>query len=101
MTIRIPKLITTSHDHLWTDALHARELARQARNDWDRGAYVRWAVNTAWTAFESACGDALGATGLGNRFKEKMNGAISNLSLPALDWSQGLWQKVLKIYELR
>lgn len=101
MTTRIPKLVTTSHYHLWTDALHVRELARQARNDWDRGAYVRWAVNTAWAAFEAACGDALGATGLGNRFKDNVNKAVSKVSLPALDWSQGLWQKVLKIYKLR
>jgi hypothetical protein len=101
MATNIPKLVTTSHYHLWTDALHARELARQTQNDWDRGAYVRWAINTAWTAFESSCEEALGATGLGNRFKEKMNEAISNLSLPALDWSQGIWQKVLKTYELR
>jgi hypothetical protein len=94
-------LVTTTHYHLWTDALHARALATQARNTWDRGAYVRWAVNTAWTVFETVCEDALGATGLGNRFKEKLDEAISALSLPPLDWGKGLWQKVLNVYRLR
>ena len=66
-----------------------------------RGAYVRWAVNIAWTVFETACEDALCITGLGNRFKETLDQAISAASLPPLDWSRGLWQKVLNIYRLR
>jgi len=101
MSKNIPKIVITPHYHLWTDALHARALAHQARNAWDRGSYVRWTVNTAWTAFETACKDSLGATGLGNRFKETLNDAISGLSLPPLDWGKGLWQDVLKIYQLR
>lgn len=101
MSKNVPKLVTTPHYHLWTDALHARALAHQARNDWDRGTYVRWAVNTAWTAFEAACEDALGASGLGNRFKENVNAAVAKLSLPPLSWGSGIWQQVLKIYALR
>ena len=101
MNTKIPKLVTSTHYHLWTDALHARALAAQARNTWDRGAYVRWAVNTAWTVFETACEDALCTTGLGNRFKEKLDQAISAASLRPLDWGMGLWQKVLKVYRLR
>lgn len=76
-------------------------MAAQARNTWDRGAYVRWAVNTAWTVLETACEDALHVTGLGNRFKEKLDQAISAASLPPLDWSRGLWQQVLNVYRLR
>jgi hypothetical protein len=101
MTKKIPKLVTTIHYHLWTDALHARALATQARNDWDRGAYVRWAVNTAWTVFETVCADALGAKRLGNRFREQLDAAISASLLPPLDWSKGLWQRVLNVYRLR
>ena len=101
MSQQIPKLVTTPHYHLWTDALHARALAHQARNAWDRGAYVRWAINTAWTAFETVCEDALSTTGLGNRFKEKVNEAILGLSLAPLEWGKGLWQKVLGVYQLR
>jgi hypothetical protein len=101
MSKNVPKLVTTPHYHLWTDALHARALAHEARNDWDRGTYVRWAVNTAWTAFEAACEDALGATGLGNRFKENVNTAVTKLSLPPLIWGTGILQQVLKIYALR
>ena len=96
-----PKEVTTGHYHLWTDALHARALARQTRNQWDRGTYVRWTITTAWTCFELACEDALCANGLGNRFKQKVDEAVQALSLPAFDWGKGIWQRVLSIYELR
>jgi hypothetical protein len=36
------KLIENNHYHIWTDALHARALAHEASNRWDRGTYVRW-----------------------------------------------------------
>lgn len=85
MTTKVPKLVTSTHYHLWTDALHARALAAQSRNTWDRGAYVRWAVNTAWTVFETACEDALSTSGLGNRFKEKLDQA--SLPLPYQRWT--------------
>jgi hypothetical protein len=95
------KEVTSSHYHLWTDALHARELARQANNEWDRGTYVRWSITTAWTAFEMSCADAVGATGLGMRFKDEMDRAIDALGLARLKWGQGLWQDVLEIYAKR
>ena len=95
------KIVDNPHYHIWTDALHARALAQQASNRWDKGAYVRWALTTAWTAFEVACEDALNVSGLGNRFKSKVDDELVKKSLPALDWGQGLWQNVLKIYSLR
>ncbi len=95
------KLIDSTHYHLWSDALHARELARTATDEWDRGAYVRWAVNTAWTAFESYASDVLGADDLGIRFRERFTNALASKSLPSVTWGLGIWQRVLSIYEAR
>lgn len=96
-----PKEVTTGHYHLWTDSLHARALARQTRNAWDRGTYVRWTISTAWTCFELACEDALEAKGLGNDFKRKLDAAVNARSLPALDWGSGIWQRIASIHKLR
>jgi hypothetical protein len=62
---------------------------------------VRWTIQTAWSAFESVCGDALSATGLGNRFKERFNVAVNAKGLPAVDWGKGIWQQVFSVYETR
>ena len=70
-----PKIVEGPHYHLWTDALHARALAKQANNRWDRGTYVRWTVTTAWTVLEMACEDALETPGIGRRFKENRDAA--------------------------
>lgn len=101
MGTRVPKIVTSAHYHVWTDALHARALARQAHNRWDRGAYVRWAVNTAWTAFEIACEDALRVVGLGNRFRERLDKSLAAHGLPPLQWGSGTWQRVLQVYNKR
>jgi hypothetical protein len=85
-----PKNVESSHYHIWTDALHARELARQAVNRWDRGTYVRWTITTGWTALEMACEQALETNGIGRRFKENLNAAISEKSLPPLNWGTGV-----------
>ena len=95
------KTIDSIQYHVWSDALHARELARHTESEWDRGAYVRWAIQTAWSAFVNVCTDSLQATGLGMRFKERFNEAIAAKSLPAVDWSHGIWQQVLQVYGIR
>lgn len=95
------KLIDSTQYHLWTDALHARVLARQTQNAWDRGAYVRWSVLSAWTAFETVCGDVLDADGLGNRFKERFNDAVQKKGLSPVDWGKGTWQRALAVYSTR
>lgn len=95
------KVIDSIQYHVWSDALHARELARETKSDWDRGAYVRWAIQTAWSAFENVCIDALAATGLGMRFRERFDEAVAARSLPAVDWGQGIWQRVLRVYGIR
>jgi hypothetical protein len=101
MNTRIPKIVTDSHYHLWTDVLHARALAHQANNQWDRGAYVRWTVIVAWIALEIACQDALEDKSISYRFKEYLDRAINNKGLPMIDWGQGVWQKVSELQELR
>jgi hypothetical protein len=99
--VPLRRSVESPHYHVWTDALHARHLAGRASNDWDRGSYVRWAVNTAWTAFEMACEEALGVTNLGNRFKEQLNKAFEAKGKPPPNWGSGLWQEVLQVYGLR
>jgi hypothetical protein len=93
--------VETPHYHIWTDALHGRRLAREARNEWDRGTYVRWTIASAWTAFESTCEHLTGASGLGNRFKERLDEAFGSKGLAPPDWESGLWQRVLSVYRMR
>jgi hypothetical protein len=99
--ITVIKVVDSTQYHLWTDALHGRALARQARNDWDRGTYVRWTILSAWSAFETVCGDALGASGLGMRFREGFDKAVVAKGIPAVDWGKGLWQQALQVYGIR
>jgi hypothetical protein len=99
--VLIPRSVESPHYHVWTDALHARHLVHRASNAWDRGSYVRWAVNTAWTAFEVACQEATGAKNLGERFKDHLNEEFDANGIPRPDWGTGLWQQVLRIYGLR
>lgn len=96
-----PVLVDSSQCHLWTDALHMRELARAARNKWDRGTYVRNCVATSWIALETSCQDALSSNAIGYSFKANMDKAIADLSLPPIDWSFGLWQQVRALQETR
>lgn len=95
------KLVESAQYHLWTDALHGRALARQAKNNWDRGTYVRWTILSAWSAFEMVCGDVLEASGLGMRFKDNLDKAVAAKGLPRVDWGQGIWQRAAKVYEVR
>ncbi len=95
------KVIDSIQYHVWSDALHARQLAKQTENPWDRGAYVRWAIQTAWSAFENICIDVLAAEGLGMRFKDRFDEAVAAKGLAAVDWGQGLWQQVLRVYSMR
>ncbi len=62
---------------------------------------MRWAIQTAWSAFENFCSDALAADGLGTRFKDRFNAAVAAKHVQAVDWGQGIWQQVLRVYELR
>ena len=96
-----PVVVSSTQSHLWTDALHCRQLARQARNKWDRGTYVRACVSTAWTAIETSCQDALTSKDIGYRFKENLDAALAAKVLSAIDWSAGVWQQVRLLQERR
>ncbi|MEX2374374.1 MAG: hypothetical protein WD942_02160 [Dehalococcoidia bacterium] len=96
-----PKIVEDAHYHIWTDALHGRALARQAKNKWDRGTYVRWTVTSAWTALETACDHALHVTGIARRFKENLDTAVSAAGLLPLDWGSGIWQEVRQLQAMR
>lgn len=97
----MPTIVDSTKCHLWTDALHARQLAREAPNKWDRGTYVRMCVTTCWTAIEVACQEALSCVDIGYRFKENLDRAIASASLSPIDWSTGIWQRVRILQELR
>jgi len=88
------KLITDNHYHIWTDALHARQLSIQTTNRWNRGTYIRWTILTAWTALEIACQEALS-------FRRKLDDVILQKGYSKIDWGSGLWQRVSQIQELR
>jgi len=96
-----PKIVHTPHYHIWTDALHARALAHQANNRWDRGTYVRWTITTAWTALEMACEDALQTKGIGRSFRKNLDAAISKLGLTKIDWGSGTWQQIARLQKIR
>ncbi len=96
-----PVLVDSTQCHLWTDALHVRQLAKEAANRWDRGTYVRLCVVLAWIALELGCQDALGSPDIGYRFKDNLDQAVASNGLPPLDWSQGIWQDVRRIQEVR
>lgn len=101
VAVTVPKIIESAHYHLWTDALHARALAKQAQNRWDCGTYVRWSITTAWTVLEMACEDAVKPRRTSRRFKEKLDAACEERGLTALDWGAGVWQQVLHLQSAR
>lgn len=96
-----PKIVENPHYHLWTDALHGRALAKQAKNRWDRGTYVRWTVMTAWTVLEMACETALDTRGIGRSFKKKLHKACADKAVPPVDWGTGIWQQVGRVHRAR
>jgi hypothetical protein len=96
-----PKLVDTPHYHLWTDALHLRALAHQARNRWDRGTYVRSTLINASTTLEVACNEAIEVTDVDCSFRKNLDKAIDQKNLPELDWSQGIWKEVSQLLVLR
>lgn len=95
------KLIDSVHFLLWTDAPHARQLARTTMDEWDRGFYVRSAVNTAWTVFENYAEEALGEAKLGHRFPERFNEALVRKGLQPAECGKGIWQRVGEVYRER
>jgi hypothetical protein len=98
---KFPKVVTSPHYHIWTDALHARALAHQAQNKWDRGTYVRWAITTSWTVLEMACEDALQKKGIGRSFKVNLDKAVAEFSLDEIDWGSGTWQQITELHKMR
>src|SRR5262249_40403903 len=58
------------------------------------------AIQTAWSAFENVCEDALGVIGLGNRLGS-FDKAVSEKGLQRVAWGQGIWQRALRIYRVR
>jgi hypothetical protein len=101
MTKRV-RIVDTPQCHLWTDALHVRALAHQAKNRWDRGTYARLTVIMACTALEGALREALpNGTWDRNRFRENIDNALAAAGCQRIVWGNGLWQRVRKIWDSR
>lgn len=96
-----PIIVDSTQCHLWTDALHTRQLAHEALNKWDRGTYVRMAVTTVWIALETSCQDALVTPDISYRFKENLDRALAAKALAPIDWSGGVWHRVRDLQERR
>jgi len=97
----LTKYVTDNHYHIWTDALHARQLARQTSNRWDRGTYVRWVITTGWTALEIGCQDALEEPKISYSFRKNLDAAIMKASLKPLVWDSGIWKQISELLALR
>jgi hypothetical protein len=95
------KIVNDAHYHIWSDALHLRQLAREATNKWDRSTYVRAAVVMAWTAFETVLAEALNANRIGGNFRQNVDNAIQANGLAMLDWGQSIWQSVDQLNNFR
>lgn len=95
------KIIDDAHYHIWSDALHLRELARQTPDRWDRATYIRAAVTMAWTAFETTLSELLNAKRLSGNFQQNLDAAVRDFGLPQLDWGQGIWQSVAILNKCR
>lgn len=96
-----PVIVDSTQCHLWTDALHASSLAKEARNKWDRGTYVRFCIMTAWTALETSCQDALEVNNLGYSFKANLDSALSQKGIEPIKWGEGIWQKIAQLQNRR
>lgn len=96
------KIVENPHYHVWTDALHGRQLAREAKNKWDAGTYARWSLFSSWTALEIACQLALDDVSISYSFKQNIDEAMLNKGVtPPIMWGEGLWQKVTMIQTRR
>jgi hypothetical protein len=95
------KLVTTPEYHLWTDALHARKLAEDTKDEWNQGTYVRFAVIFAWIALEQSCKDALDDDNIGFSYYRDMNSAINSKQLTPIDWQNGIWKDVEDLKNLK
>lgn len=93
--------VESLHYHVWTDALRGRDLAQTARDEWDRGTFVRWSISSAWTAFEHAVNDALGLTSTGSHFWPHFDDGCRKLGIDPPQRGHGLWQQVAEIHILR
>lgn len=96
-----PKIVDGNHCHLWTDALHMRELARQSKNKWDRGTYVRMTVINCWTTIEIACQEALNEPKISYSFKQNLDNTLREKGLMPLAWGKGVWQDVTTLQSIR
>lgn len=88
------------HFHLWTDALHAKALAHQSKNDWNRGTYVRWCIITTSIVFEMMCSQALKIR-ITRDLKGTVNNELKRKGLELISWEKGIWKEMSDCIDLR
>lgn len=87
-------LVTEPNHHLWLDALHARELSRKTKDNWNEGTYVRWTIISAWIVLEQCIEDALQDRNIGSRFRRNLDASLRKKRLAPLSWNKGVWKDV-------
>lgn len=85
------------------DKSSARSRAELSQTTWDRGAYVRWTVMSAWTVFEKCCADAVDDPNVTFRIRKRLPAAIAHKTQQnaVLNWTDPLWQAVDDLREER
>ncbi|HFK1748958.1 TPA: hypothetical protein ACGX4N_005933 [Bacillus cereus] len=95
-------LITRPYNHLWNDALHARDLARKTTDEWMSGTYVRWSIVTACMALESYSCDALDVNELGRTsYRNCIDAILQKKGFSPINWNSGIWKDVLDHRKIR
>ena len=93
-----PRSVEWPHYHVWTDALRGRDLAREAPDEWDRGTFVRWSIQSAWTAFEEEVRVTLRISYYGSRFWDKFDDALKLRGITPPSRASDLWQRMASVY---
>ncbi|MGM2306122.1 hypothetical protein HB665_15745 [Bacillus paranthracis] len=89
-------VITKPYNHLWDDALHARDLSRKTTDEWMKGTYVRWSIVTACMALESYSCDALDVHKLGSQsYQKNIDAQLKRKRCNPINWTSGIWKDVL------
>lgn len=97
----ISRSVEWPHYHVWTDALRGRDLARKAHDEWDRGTFVRWSMQSAWAAFEEEARSVLNLHHYGARFWDRFDSALTALGVAPPSRGSGLWQQMSEVYAER
>lgn len=55
----------------------------------------------AWTVLEIACQEVLGDPSISYSFRKNLDNALKNQRKKPINWSQGIWQQVTRLQDIR